>query len=165
MTIDGARQKIIEALASAKATCEKLELTTTERLYFTDQNFIESSTFTPKTHLLFGELSATCEGLADGEECIFALCVETCGGMIDDSALDEAIIEFENEISEFIETLKTADSKVAAMQKINEKQQKEADEAAAQVMAEVGKMKKKLYLAIGAIVLMVAAVFVISAII
>ncbi len=165
MTINGARERISEALSKAKASCEELGLTAVQRLYFTDENFIESSEFTPKTYLYFGELSVSCDGLEDGEECIFAVCVATKRGMIDDGDLDTAIVEFEGEISEFIETLKGSDSKIAAMQRINEKQQKEAEEAAAQVMAEVKKMKRKLFLAIGAIVVLIAAIFTVSAII
>ena len=165
MTINGARERIIESLSRAKASCEELGLTAIQRLYFTDENFIESSEFTPKTYLYFGELSVSCEGLEDGEECIFAVCVSTKRGMIDDGELQAAILEFESEISEFIETLKSSDSKITAMQQINEKQQREAEEASAEVMAEIKKMKRKLFLAIGAIVVLVAAVFVVSAII
>ena len=165
MTIDKSRERIIESLAKAKSTCEELSLNAVPRFYFTDANFIESSEFTAKTCLCFGELSVSCDGLSDGEECIFAICVATKSGMIDDGELEAAIMEFEGELSGFIEAIKSSDSKISVMQEINEKQQKEAEEASAQVMAEIKKMKKKLFFAIGAIAVLVAAVFIVSAII
>ena len=165
MTINEAREKINEALSAAKAVCEGLQLVAAQRSFFTDGNLIESADFSAKTSLLFGELTVFCDGLEDGEECIFAICVAQKDGMIDDGELTAAIAEFDGEIAEFSELVGASESKISAMQIINERQQIEAEEATAKLMAEIKKTKKKLFLAIGAIVALVVAIFAVSAII
>ena len=165
MTINEAREKITGALAAAKEILTALELTVAERVFYTDGNLIESAELTEKTSLIFGELTVTCDGLEDGEECIFAICVEQRGGMVGDEDMAAAIEEFEGEIAEFSALVGASESKLSAMQTINEKQQAEAEEATAKLMAEIKRTKKKLFFAIGAMVAIIAAILIISAII
>lgn len=165
MTINGAIEKISEALSAARNVCENLGLTAAQRVYYTDSNLLESSEFTAKTAFLFGELTLTCDGLEDGDECIFAICLAQKDGLVDDGELEAAIAEFNGEIAEFAELVGSSDSKISAMHLINERQQNEAEQAAAELMKQIKKTKKKLFFAIGAIVALIAAILIVGAII
>ena len=160
MTVNEAKEKIVYAISTAKDTLDTKNFITTARIYYTDANFIESSELTPKTRFVFGELTIGYDGLEDGDECIYAICAPISSGEIDATELDRDITDFASDIDKFIAETESAPSVISAIERINAKQETEAKEATEQMMAEIRKTKKKLFLAFGALILIIAAVLI-----
>ena len=160
MTIISAKEKIVAAIGTAKSTLDAKNFITKARVYFTDANFVESSEITPKTRLLFGEISIGFDGLEDGDECIFSICAELNAGETDDDTLSHDITEFESEIESFISEVESAESPIKAIEKINARQEEEARIATEEMMQQIKKMKKKLFFAFGALIIIIAAVLI-----
>ena len=158
MIISTAKEKITEKLTEASAALKNKGLLTTIRAYFTDANFIESADITEKSRIMFGELAVSANGLDEDERVIFVICAELAAGEVSDEELDASIKEFEAEIDEFKKELESAATYKDAIEKINEKQQEEAETAAREMMEELRVAKKKLFWGIGAIVALIAGI-------
>ena len=158
MIISTAKEKMVARLTEASRLLGDKGLSTTIRAYFTDANFIESADITEKSRIIFGELAVSAEGLEEDERVIFVICAELAAGEVSDEELDGSIKEFDAELDEFTAELDSAPSYKAAIERINEKQQIEADAAAKEMMEELRIAKKKLFWGIGAIVVIIVGI-------
>lgn len=164
MIISEAKQIITDKLVMAAERLKEKELLPKMRCYFTDASFIESADITEKSRIIFGELSVSAEGLDEGEECIFVICAELSAGEVSEEELATSIEEFESELLELEGEISSL-CPVEALRKITEKQQKEADAAAEEMMAELRSARKKLFWGIGAIVAIIAVIIIVGSII
>ena len=111
---------------------------------------------------MFGDLAFGYGQMEDDDYCNYSICCEIKTGLVDDGELAEGIRAFEEEIDKVIAKLKGASDPEAILEEISRAQSEEAEEAAKEFSKEMRKVKLKLYLAVGAIIVIIAAVLILG---
>ena len=162
MTAKIAREKIEDAVLAAEKKLKEIGLTTRPRSFYTDKNLSEAQEFSPKSLLVFGDLAFGYGQMEDDDYCNYSICCEIKTGLVDDGELADGIRAFEEEIDKVIARLKGASDPEAILEEISRAQSEEAEEAAKEFSKEMRKVKLKLYLAVGAIIVIIAAVLILG---
>ena len=162
MTAKIAREKIEDAVLAAEKKLKEIGLTTRPRSFYTDKNLSEAQEFSPKSLLVFGDLAFGYGQMEDDDYCNYSICCEIKTGLVDDAELADGIRAFEEEIDKVIARLKDASDPEAILEEISRAQSEEAEEAAKGFSKEMRKVKLKLYLAVGAIIVIIAAVLILG---
>lgn len=162
MTAKIAREKIEDAVLAAEKKLKEIGLTTRPRSFYTDKNLSEAQEFSPKSLLVFGDLAFGYGQMEDDDYCNYSICCEIKTGLVDDGELADGIRAFEEEIDKVIARLKGASDPEAILEEISKVQSEEAEEAAKEFSKEMRKVKLKLYLAVGAIIVIIAAVLILG---
>jgi Fe2+ transport system protein B len=160
MTVQQAFEKIQTALVEKKEILEGCGLTTRIRTFYADKNLNERSEFNAKCILVFGNIDIGTASLEEDDWCNFSLCAEIKTAEVEDAALESALKEWGTEVDSFIEKVKGATAKDAFITETCRAQETEAEEAAAEFTKEIKKVRRKMLLGLGiVIVLMLAVLF------
>lgn len=160
MTVQQAYEKIQTTLVEKKTVLEECGFVTRIRAFYTDKNLAEKSEFTAKCILVFGNIDIGTPELEDDDWCNFSLCAEIKTADVGDAALESALKEWSTEVDSFIEKVKGATAKDAFITETCRAQETEAEEAAAEFTKEIKKVRRKMLLGLGiVIVLMLAVLF------
>ena len=160
MTVSLAKEKIEAAILSAKAKLTEAGFYTVARSFFTDKNLIESREFSAKAILIFGDLQVGFEDMDSDDFCDFTICCEIKTGAVDELEIVKGIKTFEDEVAAFIEKAAAAKDPRAFIEEISAEQDADAEKAAIEFSKEMRKVKLKLYLSLGAIIAVIAAVLI-----
>ena len=160
MTVQQAYEKIQAALTEKKEILEGCGLTTRVRAFYTDKNLAERSEFNAKCILVFGNIDIGTTELEEDDWCNFSLCAEIKTAEVDDASLESAISDWSAEVDAFIEKAKAASSKESLIAETSRAQEAEAEAAAMEFAKEIKKVRSKMILGLGVIVVLILAVFV-----
>ena len=158
MTVQQAYEKIQTSLAEKKALLEESGLTARVRTFYTDKNLAQRSEFNAKCILVFGNVDIGTAELEEDDWCNFSLCAEIKTAEVEDSALESALTEWETEVNAFVEKAKLAPSKEDFVTDTCRKQEAEAEAAAAEFTKEIKKVRSKMILGLGIIIVLMLAV-------
>ena len=162
MTAKIAREKIEDAVLAAEKKLKEVGLTTRPRSFYTDKNLTEAQEFSPKSLLVFGDLAFGYGEMELDDYCNYSICCEIKTGLVDDGELAEGIRAFEEEVDKIIAKLNGATNPEAVLEEISRAQTEEAEAAAREFSKEMRKVKFKLYLAVGAIIVIIASVLILG---
>lgn len=160
MTVQQAYERMQTALVEKKTLIEDYGLTTRVRAFYTDKNLAEQSEFNAKCILVFGNIDIGTPELEDDDWCNFSLCAEIRTGEVEEAALESAIKEWSDEVDAFIEKLKNAPSREKLVTETCRAQEAEAEKAAAEFAKEIKKVRLKMILGLGIIVVLMLAVLI-----
>ena len=162
MTAKIARDKIEDAVLRASSKLKEAGLTTRPRSFYTDKNLTEEQEFSPKTILVFGDLAFGYGDMEEDDYCNYSICCEIKTGLVDDKELEDGIAAFEDEIESVLTKLAKATNPSAVLEEISRLQSEEAEEAAREFSKEMRKVKLKLYIAVAAIIVIIASVLIVG---
>ena len=110
--------------------------------------------------LLFGDVAFGYESMDFDDYCNYSICCEVKSAEVNEKELEDGIAEFNKEIDKVIEKVSSATSPESVIEEISKQQTEDAEIAAREFAKEMRKIKFKLYGAIGAIVVIIAAVLI-----
>ena len=160
MNVKIAREKIEEAIKAGAERLSAAGLKTKVRSFYTDKNLAETDEFSPKVILLFGDVAFGYESMDFDDYCNYSICCEVKSAEVNEKELEDGIAEFNKEIDKVIEKVSSATSPESVIEEISKQQTEDAEIAAREFAKEMRKIKFKLYGAIGAIVVIIAAVLI-----
>ena len=158
MTIQQAFEKIQTALVAKKEILEECGFTTRIRTFYADKNLAERTEFSAKCILVFGNIDIGTASLEEDDWCNFSLCAEIKTAEVDDAALESSLTEWAAEVDAFIEKAKAATSKEEFVTATCRTQEAEAEAAAAEFTKEIKKVRSKMLLGLGIIIVLMLAV-------
>lgn len=160
MNVKIAREKIEEVIKAGAERLSAAGLKTKVRSFYTDKNLAETEEFSPKVILLFGDVAFGYESMDFDDYCNYSICCEVKSAEVNEKELEDGIAEFNKEIDKVIEKVSSATSPESVIEEISKQQTEDAEIAAREFAKEMRKIKFKLYGAIGAIVVIIAAVLI-----
>ena len=160
MTVQQAYEKIQSALAEKKTALEELGFVTRARAFYTDKNLAEKRDFDAKCILVFGNVDIGTPELEEDDWCNFSLCAEIKTGEVEDSALESALSEWSAEVDAFVEKAKAAPSREKLVTETCRAQETEAEAAAAEFAKEIKKVRFKMLIGMGIVIVLMLAVLI-----
>ena len=162
MTAKIARDKIEDAVLKASQKLKDAGLATRPRSFYTDKNLTEEQDFSPRSLLVVGDLAFGYGDMEDDDYCNYSICCEIKTGLVDDTELEDGIKAFLEEVDKVLTKLSTATNPSAVLEEISRQQTEEAEKAALEFSKEMRKVKIKLYSAVAAIIVIIAAVIIVG---
>ena len=162
MTVTQAREKIVGALEELAAPIREAGFTVETRIIYADKTLREYSEFDTKSIIIYGDMAVGNEELERDEYCNFSMCCEIKTGLVDDEEFMKELCSLEGEVEAFKEKLEKNDGKTATeiVKEINAKQEEEAERAAIDFSKQLNKVRIKLLIGIGVIVVIILAIIV-----
>ena len=160
MTVTEAREKIASTLSELAEPIREAGFTVETRILYADKNLREYTEFDTKSIIIFGDIAIGNDELERDEFCNYSMCCEIKTGLVDDEEFMKELYSLEGEVEAFKEALeKSGDgSKSALIKEINKKQEAEAERAAIDFSKQINKIRIRLLIGIGAIVVIIVAI-------
>ena len=161
MNIVEANEKIAARLDALAAPIREKGLKAEARILYTDKNLHEYSEFNEKCILVFGDIAIGTDELERDEFCNYSVCCEVKCALVDDTELEKELNNLDGEVTAFLEKLEKSDKPVTELiESINKEQEAEAEKAALDCSKEMNKMRIKLLIGIGAIIVIMLAIII-----
>ncbi len=165
MTVKEAYNKINTAVATQMKELEALGLYVTGRMYYNDKNLFELTEYTPKCILVFGSMRVGLEDMEEDDLCGYAISAEIKAGEVDEAEVDESIAFFEKELDILKKRIGAASGDAERrkiLKEIYDEQSREIAEATEQFNKEIKKVRRKMFIAIGVLIVICAAILIIT---
>lgn len=161
MNVIEASEKLAQKLSELSAPLKEKGLKVEMRILYADKNLQEHTEFNEQCILIYGDIAIGTEELERDEFCNYNACCEVKMALVDDLDFEKEVNDLDGEICAFIERLEKSDAEPTKfIAEINKEQEAEAEKAAVEFSKEMNKMRIKLLISIGAIVVILLALII-----
>ena len=160
MTVQEAYSKIEAVLEEYAAPIRELGLDVKTRIFYTDKNLRETPEFTQKCIILFGDIAIGMPGMEREDYCNYSVCTEIKTAEVNEEELDAGLATLSNELSAFTESLSGATSAETVIRETARAQEQDAERAAAEFTKEMKKIRLKMILALGVIIVIMLGIII-----
>lgn len=161
MNVTEAHSKIAEELERLAAPLRERGLTVITRVMYADKNLQDFTEFDAKCILIFGDVAVGTEELDRDDFCNYSMCCEIKTGLISEEEFTSELNNLDGELTAFTEKLDGSTvSREALITEINKKQEADAEAAALDFTKQMNKIRLKMLIGIGVIILIILAVII-----
>lgn len=160
MNVAEAEVKIAEKLEEFSAPLREAGLNVITRVLFADKTLMEKNEFDAKCILIYGDIAIGTDELDRDDYCNYSLCCEIKAGVIKDEEFTKEINNLDGEIEAFKDKLEGCENVSELISGINKEQENEADKAALQFAKEIKKIRLKLLIGLGVLILIIVGLII-----